>query len=72
MCSSRPTPPPPQVIQVPAPPPPPPEAEPNASPRVPVDARDEEQVIKKAKGKRSLRIDLNVPRSNWTGLNIPL
>lgn len=56
----------------PPPPPPPPEAEPNASPRTPVDARDDERVLKKAHGKRSLRIDLNVPRSSGTGLNIPL
>ena len=71
MCLSTPK------IEVPAPPPPPPppppEAEPNVSPRAPVDARDEkEQVLKKAQGKRSLRIDLNVPRSSGTGLNIPL
>lgn len=71
MCLSAPK------IEVPAPPPPPPpppppEAEPNASPRVPGDAQDEERVLKKAKGKRSLRIDLNVPRSSGTGLNIPL
>jgi len=71
MCLSTPK------VEVPAPPPPPPppppEAEPNVSPRAPVDARDEkEQVLKKAQGKRSLRIDLNVPRSSETGLNIPL
>lgn len=70
MCLSTPK------VEVPAPPPPPPPPpvveEEKQNLRAPADAEDEAQVLKKARGKRSLRIDLNVPKSSGTGLNIPV
>lgn len=54
-------------IQTPKPPP-----EPPKPPQAPADAEDESTRIKKAQGTKSLRIDLNVPKSGGSGLNIPV
>lgn len=53
-------------IETPKPPPEPPKA-----PQAPADAQTDSDIVKKAKGTKALKIDLNVPQAGNSGLNIP-
>lgn len=48
-----------------------PTPEPPKAPEAPADAQTESDTMKKSKGTKALRIDLNVPQAGSNGLNIP-
>lgn len=48
-----------------------PPPEPPKPPQAPADAQTDSDIVKKAKGTKALRIDLNVPQAGNSGLNIP-
>lgn len=48
-----------------------PPPEPPKAPQAPADAQTDSDIVKKAKGTKALKIDLNVPQAGNSGLNIP-
>lgn len=48
-----------------------PPPEPPKPPQAPADAQTDSDIVKKAKGTKELKIDLNVPQAGNSGLNIP-